>query len=111
MFFVLFEKLKSEEGKLDALASSILHHCGHFLGAEARFFAKLRNRENSPNAKNDSKLLIFNGGGWVLVSKTKKPLRKGYFLVENAPKIATKMTEKTFFFARKMASNPRNTEL
>ena len=41
MFFVRSEKLKSEEGKLDALASSFLRHGGHFLGAEASFFVKL----------------------------------------------------------------------
>ena len=39
--FVRSEKLKSEEGKLDALASSFLRHGGHFLGAEASFFVKL----------------------------------------------------------------------
>ena len=41
MFFVRSEKLKSEEGKLDALASSFLRHGWHFLGAEASFFVKL----------------------------------------------------------------------
>ena len=60
MFFVRSEKLKSEEGKLDALASSFLRHGGHFLGAEASFFCEIVKPENTRNAKILRFLSIFN---------------------------------------------------
>lgn len=106
MFFVRSEKLKSEEGKLDALASSFLRHGGHFLGAEASFFVKLWNRKNTRNAKILHFLSIFNEETLVFEWKQISPLEKGYFLVEKDQKKTAKTIEKTRFFESKTAPNP-----
>ena len=108
MFFVLFEKLKSEEGKLDALASSFLRHGGHFLGADVNFFGKLGNQKNARIAKILHFLSVFNEETLVFEWKTFSPRKKGYFLVEKGKKTSAKTIEKTCFFESKTAPNPKN---
>ena len=59
---MLFGKLKSEEGKLDALASSFLRHGGHFLVAEESFFGKLGNQKKYTKCKNLAFFVPFQRG-------------------------------------------------
>ena len=101
MFFVLLEKLKSEEGKLDALASSFLRHGGHFLGAEVNFFGKLGNQKNARIAKILHFLSVFNEETLVFEWKTFSPRKKGYFLVEKGKKTSAKQSKKHVFLRAK----------